>query len=525
MTLNIYRTITLIGFEWDKSGNNIWDATRIDAQVMAEYLKEGAATPHPLGEDIAAEKVLGVFTKVGDSTAGPAVHTGTGRGPGRGRGRGRGADRRSKARSRAEAHSALHRVAAAALPSRADVRSWRNNHLQALAQSVPPLVESGRQYSNQAAGTVVDRQPQASPAWGIDSENRDVIPEWERQDAGYDFWSREGGWRNMCGRRQHPMYDPEEKKFYFQKSGEATNYVKHWCTCQPRGAIEIATKDGADTLGCDDMYATSSNMRKLRPSQTRSADTYLTSAPGYAHQRVLDRHDDRRWDERYPTFVRGYGSDRGIWMDENDAGPAPVIDDFHEGIRWAPREGSVVQHHVKSGLVPDGGASKAEEGKLDSKELEDEKQHLEIENRLMAQENARLEGAGVGKSQQKVIVDAWGRPLTHQPTSADYPTGSGDYDSVPPSPPSTKAANLPGKPSKREDHLLEPVRVTGVTESVTARKSVQTRAAAARSAADAADAVATAMAETVSPKLLRKLEETEREADTAAAAVLARDSR
>ena len=152
---------------------------------MAEYLKEGAATPHPLGEDIAAEKVLGVFTKVGDSTAGPAVHTGTGRGPGRGRGRG--ADRRSKARSRAEAHSALHRVAAAALPSRADVRSWRNNHLQALAQSVPPLVESGRQYSNQAAGTVVDRQPQASPAWGIDSENRDVIPEWERQDAGYDL--------------------------------------------------------------------------------------------------------------------------------------------------------------------------------------------------------------------------------------------------------------------------------------------------------------------------------------------------
>ena len=72
---------------------------------------------------------------------------------------------------------------------------------------------------------------------------------------------------------------------------------------------------------------------------------------------------------------------------------------------------------------------------------------------------------------------------------------------------------------------MEPVRVTGMTESVTVRRSVQTRAAAARSAADAADAVATAMAETVSPKLLRKLEETEREADTAAAAVLARDSR
>jgi hypothetical protein len=31
-------------------------------------------------------------------------------------------------------------------------------------------------------------------------------------------------------------------------------------------------------------------------------------------------------------------------------------------------------------------------------------------------------------AQQKVIVDAWGRPLTHEPTSEDYPTGSGDYD-------------------------------------------------------------------------------------------------
>jgi len=30
-------------------------------------------------------------------------------------------------------------------------------------------------------------------------------------------------------------------------------------------------------------------------------------------------------------------------------------------------------------------------------------------------------------SQQKVIVDAWGRPLTHTPTTEDYPAGSGDY--------------------------------------------------------------------------------------------------
>ena len=45
---------------------------------------------------------------------------------------------------------------------------------------------------------------------------------------------------------------------------------------------------------------------------------------------------------------------------------------------------------------------------------------------------------------------------------------------------------------------MEPVRVTGVTESVTARRSVQTRAAAARSAADAADAVATAVLATLS---------------------------
>jgi len=30
--------------------------------------------------------------------------------------------------------------------------------------------------------------------------------------------------------------------------------------------------------------------------------------------------------------------------------------------------------------------------------------------------------------QQKVIVDAWGHPLTHKPTAEDYPMGSGDYE-------------------------------------------------------------------------------------------------
>jgi hypothetical protein len=45
---------------------------------------------------------------------------------------------------------------------------------------------------------------------------------------------------------------------------------------------------------------------------------------------------------------------------------------------------------------------------------------------------------------QKVIVDAWGRPLNHWPTSQDYPSGSGDYDStVPTAPAGDKKARRP----------------------------------------------------------------------------------
>jgi len=39
--------------------------------------------------------------------------------------------------------------------------------------------------------------------------------------------------------------------------------------------------------------------------------------------------------------------------------------------------------------------------------------------------------------QQKVIVDAWGHPLTHRPTAQDYPMGSGDYEQ--PKPPAASA--------------------------------------------------------------------------------------
>jgi hypothetical protein len=38
---------------------------------------------------------------------------------------------------------------------------------------------------------------------------------------------------------QHPIWDPEQKKFYYEKVGQATNYIKHWCTCMPSGEIEV----------------------------------------------------------------------------------------------------------------------------------------------------------------------------------------------------------------------------------------------------------------------------------------------
>jgi hypothetical protein len=154
------------------------------------------------------------------------------------------------------------------------------------------LAFAGRRDSDKVPATVVDREPQGPPTWGIDSENRDVIPEWEKQDAKYSFWGREGGWRNICGPRQHPIWDPEQKKFYYEKVGQATNYIKHWCTCMPSGKIEIQTKQGADTLGCEDMYPAGSNIKSVSVAPYsgderrtgRWNDVYMTTAPGYKYQ-------------------------------------------------------------------------------------------------------------------------------------------------------------------------------------------------------------------------------------------------
>ena len=70
-------------------------------------------------------------------------------------------------------------------------------------------------------------------------------------------------------------------------------------------------------------------------------------------QRVLDRHDDLRWDERYPTFVGGSGGngDRGIWMDENDAGPPPIIDDYDRDKMWTPMRQELMDP-AKQGDLP-----------------------------------------------------------------------------------------------------------------------------------------------------------------------------
>jgi len=52
-------------------------------------------------------------------------------------------------------------------------------------------------------------------------------------------------------------------------------------------------------------------------------------------------------------------------------------------------------------------------------------------------------------SQQKVIVDAWGRPLTHEPTTEDYPAGSGEYESP--------AASKPAESKDTEEAVAKAV--------------------------------------------------------------------
>jgi hypothetical protein len=154
---------------------------------------------------------------------------------------------------------------------------------------------------------------------GVDSMNRDVIPEWEKQDDRYSFWGREGGWRNICGPRQHPMWDPQQKQFYTMKEGQASNYVKHWCTCMPSGNIEIETKQGVDTMGCEGMYEAGSNMKSVSVSPSgdarrmgRGADVYETTAPGYKYQRVMDRHDDLRWQFSQVSFFNFTESEQNV---------------------------------------------------------------------------------------------------------------------------------------------------------------------------------------------------------------------
>ena len=55
-----------------------------------------------------------------------------------------------------------------------------------------------------------------------------------------------------------------------------------------------------------------------------------------------------------------------------------------------------------------------------------------------------------------MIVDAWGRPLNHWPTSQDYPSGSGDYDSNVPSAPAGE------KNSRRPSHAESAAGAEGV---------------------------------------------------------------
>jgi len=117
------------------------------------------------------------------------------------------------------------------------------------------------------------------------------------------------------------------------------------------------------------------------------------------------------------------------------------------------------------------------------------------------------------RAQQKVIVDAWGRPLNHYPSSSDYPSGSGDYDSnAVPKPSSSAKSGDVGKEVETEEGQ-------GAREGVGKVSAV--KAVALRTAADAAEAVAEAVHQKVGAKLLRTLETTASAAEAAAEEVVA----
>jgi len=544
--------IALVGWDWEKAADNIWDTSTINAQVLAEYMGAGGK-PSEMKAPSAPSRASLAKTPV--VAAGSAASAASARGTGTGTG-----GTQMKARAPAKGAEALPEDKRQAYKPLTRTDRYAMN----IAGKTNRLAFAGRAGSDKVPATVVDRMPQGPPTWGIDSLNRDVIPEWEKQDDKYAFWGREGGWRNICGPRQHPMWDPQQKKFYTMKVGQASNYVKHWCTCMPSGNIEIETKQGADTMGCEDMYPAGSNMKSVSVSpggderhMGRGADVYETTAPGYKYQRVMDRHDDLRWDERYPSFVAGNGGDRGIWMDENDAGPPPIIDDYAKGKLWAPkrqelmkpdeqgalplnareavyndpanmvlpwdkpRASNVRQYHrglVKAksaaprATLSSSGAGSATATTSTTSADAMWKDDVDVLEDVNSGEAEASEGAGdrgdAGEAadanekrtprHQKVVVDAWGRPLNHWPTSKDYPTGSGDYDApVPQAPPGQKNARAPA-----------------ATRSEIARESAA-RASALQAAADAAGALALAAKDKVGGALLERLEKTAADAEAA----------
>jgi len=211
----------------------------------------------------------------------------------------------------------------------------------------------------------VDRRPQGAPTFGMDPQRRDEIPEWEEQNAEkYAFWGRDGGWRDICGAKHHPVWDPLEKRFFYNGDdrmgvddlgGQSSIYKRHWCGCWPKGFTEIETKQGSDTMGCAEMPDARRFMTPHSPrSKVGAGSSYTYTGPGYDYQRVLDRHQDMRYDERYPLFIRGYNGDGGggVWMDENDAGPPAVIDDFHKLNKYVPRREEAIAADDARPFVP-----------------------------------------------------------------------------------------------------------------------------------------------------------------------------
>jgi len=187
--------------------------------------------------------------------------------------------------------------------------------------------------------TEVDRRPSGTPDHGLDPARRNIIQEWENQDTQWAFWARGGGWRDICGGRAHPLYDPKHERFYTDaKEGGSTNYVRHWCGCWPKKWIETETKQGYDTEGCETMPDYRPTIAKVSPRDATGthAEWYEQKGDGYAFQRIIRRNDDRRYDERYPVFVQGNGGDEGVWMDENDAGPPPPINDNAHDNTYVP---------------------------------------------------------------------------------------------------------------------------------------------------------------------------------------------